>query len=49
LKVEDYVDESYETIFENELTAKAKHVALAFDKPPALFGEEWPGAGMWQM
>ena len=45
--VEDYVDESYESIFENELTAKAKHVALAFEKPDTLWGAGGTVAGAW--
>jgi len=35
--VEDFVDETYEGLFETELTAKAKSCPLAFEKPASLF------------
>jgi len=47
--VEDYVEETYESIFEGELTAKAKRVALAFDKPQGLFPDTWAGGAAWDI
>jgi len=48
--VEDFVEESYETVFETELTAKAKRVALAFDKPESLFSKDWTESNtMWSL
>jgi hypothetical protein len=47
--VEDYVEETYESMFESELTAKAKHVALAFDKPKSLFPEGWAAGVAWDL
>ena len=47
--VEDYVDETYESMFESELTAKAKHVALAFDKPTSLFPDNWGAGAAWDL